>query len=130
MGAAISAIPGAEALRVDRARFAPVKSTSDLLVVRSDAYVLTAEHGIVPAVGRPAELPPLDVRLDPAYYRLIDQLEARFPHGAPSLLGCASLEIRGDVRFGRGVVCRGHVRLEARGKEPLVVPDDALLAGA
>ena len=53
MGAAIEAIDGAAALCVPRTRFAPVKTTSDLLVVRSDAYVLRADDAaLVPAPER------------------------------------------------------------------------------
>ncbi len=40
MGAAIGVFEGAQAIRVPRSRFVPVKKTSDLLVLRSDAYVL------------------------------------------------------------------------------------------
>ncbi len=40
MGAAIGVFDGALALRVPRGRFLPVKTTSDLLVMRSDAYVV------------------------------------------------------------------------------------------
>src|SRR4051794_17091004 len=43
MGAALGVFDGAQAIRVPRRRFAPVKTTNDLLSVRSDAYVLTAE---------------------------------------------------------------------------------------
>ena len=43
MGAAISSIPGARAIHVPRSRFAPVKTTDDLLVIRSDAYQLTSD---------------------------------------------------------------------------------------
>src|SRR6187200_67201 len=42
MGAAIDVFDGARAIRVPRRRFAPVKTTSDLLALRSDAYELTA----------------------------------------------------------------------------------------
>ena len=41
MGAAIGVFDGARPLRVPRSRFSPVKSTEDLLALRSDAYVLT-----------------------------------------------------------------------------------------
>ncbi len=47
MGAAIDVFDGAAAVRVPRARFAPVKTTDDLLVVRSDAYVLTDDARVV-----------------------------------------------------------------------------------
>ena len=130
MGAAISSIPGAQALRVPRIRFAPVKTTSDLLAVRSDAYVLTDGSCLVPSPERPEGLSPLEVRLDPAYYGLIDQLDARFPCGAPSLVGCSLLEVKGDDCFGRDVRCHGTVRLVHRGAAPLVIPDGSLLRGA
>src|SRR3954453_6019042 len=47
MGAAIDVFDGAAAVRVPRSRFAPVKTTNDLLVVRSDAYVLTDDARVV-----------------------------------------------------------------------------------
>ena len=40
MGAAIDVFEGAAALHVPRSRFAPVKTTNELLALRSDAYVL------------------------------------------------------------------------------------------
>ena len=40
MGAAIEVFEGATAIGVGRDRFLPVKTTSDLLVLRSDAYDL------------------------------------------------------------------------------------------
>ena len=129
MGSAIEAIPGAEALRVPRARFAPVKTTSDLLAVRSDAYRLTEDHRVIPHPARDPALPALDVRLDDRFYRLIDQLEARFPHGPPSLLHCSELEIVGDVIFGRDVTCRGRVAIRNEGSEPLRIADGTVLEG-
>jgi len=38
MGSAIECFEGAAAVNVPRARFAPVKGTSDLFALRSDAY--------------------------------------------------------------------------------------------
>ncbi len=129
MGAAIAAIPGAEALRVPRTRFAPVKTTSDLLAVRSDAYLLTEDHRVIPNPARDPALPVLDVRLDPRFYRLIDALEARFPQGPPSLIECAELEIVGDVRFGRDVTCRGRVAIRNEESAPLHIADGTVLEG-
>jgi UTP--glucose-1-phosphate uridylyltransferase len=124
MGAAISVFEGAQAVRVSRERFLPVKTTNDLLVAWSDAYRLTEDLRFVPARGNVGELV---VDLDPPHYKRIDQLEKRFPHGAPSLRDCQRLEIRGDVRFGRGVVCRGEVRIEQTGRKPRVIPDGEVL---
>ena len=52
MGAAIGVFEGARAIRVPRSRFVPVKKTSDLLVLRSDAYVLGDGARIELAQGR------------------------------------------------------------------------------
>jgi UTP--glucose-1-phosphate uridylyltransferase len=99
MGAAVGAIDGAGALLVPRTRFAPVKTTNDLLVVRSDAYVLRAEDAHVePAPERAGMEPPL-VDLDPRYFKLLADFEARFPNGPPSLLRAEKLVVRGDVVF-------------------------------
>ncbi len=115
MGAAISVFEGARAIRVPRERFVPVKTTNDLLALWSDVYVLDDHARLRPAPGR--AVGDLVVDLDPRFYRRIDQLEARFPHGAPSLVDCRRLVVRGDVTFGAGCACRGEVRLER--------PDDA-----
>jgi UTP--glucose-1-phosphate uridylyltransferase len=99
MGAAIGAIDGAAALRVPRSRFAPVKTTDDLLVVRSDAYVLHEDDArLVPAPEREGMPPPV-VELDPRYFKLLADFEARFPSGPPSLVRAERLVVRGDVVF-------------------------------
>jgi len=126
MGAAISVFPGARALRVSEDRFAPVKTTGDLLAVASDAFMLTEEWRVVPTPGRTGHLL---VDLDPAHYAHVDQLDARFPAGPPSLLDCRRLEVRGDVRFGAAVRCRGEVKLRAAAARACTVPDGALLEG-
>ena len=104
MGAAIDVFDGARALRVPRGRFVPVKTTSDLLVVRSDAYVLDEEQRLVLAPGRDAA--PL-VSLDSDVYKLVSDFDARFPSGPPSLVEAERLTVEGDVEFGARVVVRG-----------------------
>ena len=126
MGAAISVFEGARALRVPRERFAPVKTTNDLLALRSDCYELTADARIVPVPGLDGGLPLVD--LDPAHYKLVPDFEARFPAGAPSLVDCERLAVRGDVTFGAGVVVRGDVTVEA-GDGPRRVEDGTVLEG-
>jgi UTP--glucose-1-phosphate uridylyltransferase len=127
MGAALGVIEGARALRVSRERFTPVKTTNDLLALRSDAYVLTDDARVVLAPGRGGR-PPL-VDLDPGHFRLVGDFEARFPGGAPSLRACERLVVRGDVTFGAGVVVRGDVTVDAGGG-PLRIADGSLLDGA
>ena len=48
MGAAIGSFPGASLLCVPRTRFVPVKTTDDLLVLRSDVYRLSDEMLVEP----------------------------------------------------------------------------------
>ncbi len=125
MGAAISVFPGAEAIRVPADRFAPVKTTGDLLSLWSDGYQLADDFRVVPAPGAHPE--DLRIDLDPDFFQRIDQLEARFPEGPPSLRECTRLRIEGDVRFGKGVVLRGDVHLVAPEGETLHVPPGAVL---
>jgi UTP--glucose-1-phosphate uridylyltransferase len=111
MGAAIGSFPGAELLLVPRTRFAPVKTTDDLLVLRSDVYTLSDEMAVLPVPERADDMP--YVELDPRFYKIIDDFDARFPAGAPSLRQAQRLVVHGDVSFGTGVGVRGEVTLEA-----------------
>ena len=118
MGAAIGVFEGAAAIRVPRSRFAPVKTTNDLLVVRSDAYELADDF----TVHLASDQAPL-VDLDADNFKLLADFEERFPRGAPSLVDCKRLTVRGDVRFGADVVVRGNVTIEG----PREIADGELL---
>jgi UTP--glucose-1-phosphate uridylyltransferase len=122
MGAAIGVFDGARALHVPRRRFAPVKTTNDLLALRSDAYVLRDDKRVELGPAR-REAPFVD--LDSDFYKLIKGFEERFPGGPPSLVQCDRLVVNGDVTFGRGVVVRGSVTVEG----PARIEDGAILAG-
>jgi UTP--glucose-1-phosphate uridylyltransferase len=126
MGAAIGVFEGAGALRVPRTRFAPVKTTNDLLALRSDAYVLTAGWRVQLAEGRDA--PPL-VDLDPKHFKLLPGFEERFPAGPPSLVACERLAVSGDVGFGADVTVRGSVSIEHSGEGRLQIADGTVLEG-
>jgi UTP--glucose-1-phosphate uridylyltransferase len=110
MGAAIGVFEGAAALRVPRSRFVPVKTTNDLLSLRSDAYVIAEGRAVQLAPERGGEPPFVD--LDTDYYKLVAGFDERFPAGAPSLVACDALRVVGDVRFGADVVVRGSVTVE------------------
>ncbi|HKJ04940.1 MAG TPA: UTP--glucose-1-phosphate uridylyltransferase [Geopsychrobacteraceae bacterium] len=125
MGSAISVIKNAAAIRVPRSRFAPVKTTDDLLAVRSDIYLLNDNYCVVPNSKRTLGAPV--VHLDGRYYKLIDDFEARFPEGAPSLLNCSRIEVVGDVLFGGNVVCSGEVFLENDSSEQKFIERSARL---
>jgi UTP--glucose-1-phosphate uridylyltransferase len=110
MGAAIESFPGAALLEVPRTRFVPVKTTNDLLVIRSDVYTLRDGMVVEPVTERLGRLPVVD--LDKEIYGHLDRFDARFPAGPPSLRGAERLVIRGNVSFGAGVVISGSVELE------------------
>lgn len=125
MGSAIGVFAGSKALRVPRSRFAPVKTTEDLLAVRSDLYRLTDDFRVVPNPTRTLES--IDIRLDGDHYKFVGQLDARFPHGAPSLLDCTLLSLTGPFTFGEDVVCRGVVELVNDGETAVVIDDGTVL---
>jgi UTP--glucose-1-phosphate uridylyltransferase len=127
MGAGIALFEGARALHVTRARFAPVKSTSDLLALWSDAYELTDDFRMVLSPRRTAG--DLVVDLDPKFFRQVGDLHARFPDGPPSLVGARRFVVRGDVRFCGGVVVQGDVEVRSDGPAPLVVAEGSRLTG-
>jgi len=117
MGAAIGSFKGAELLCVPRSRFVPVKTTDDLLVLRSDVYTLSDDSVVSAVPERAGNLP--YVELDPEFYKLLDDFEKRFPGGAPSLREADRLVVHGDVTFGEGVRVRGAVELDV--DEPTLI---------
>lgn len=113
MGAAIEIFEGAQIIEVPRRRFAPVKTTSDLLVLWSDRYRVNQASELVPVTEAP-----IKVDLDPAVYGQIDGFRSRFPAGAPSLIQATELVVRGDIHFGADVSISGRVHLhQAPGTE-------------
>ncbi|MCL6423589.1 UTP--glucose-1-phosphate uridylyltransferase [Brachybacterium sp. JHP9] len=122
MGAAIEIFEGATAIVVDRSRFLPVKATSDLLLIRSDAYALDERMALVKQV----ENAPL-VTLDADHYKLVDDFEERFAKGAPSLKDAASFTVEGDHRFGAGVIARGEAVVTAQ--DPAEIPAGTVIEG-
>lgn len=116
MGAAIECFEGAVALDVPRSRFAPVKTTGDLLALRSDAYEVL-ENGQVRLHSSRDGKPPVISLSDE--YKLVDSIESL---GVPSLIGCRSLKVTGPVRFESGVVIEGDVEFGNPGVEVRIVP--------
>jgi hypothetical protein len=116
MGAAIECFDGARAIDVPRSRFAPVKTTADLLALRSDAYGVSEDGRIALVPSRGGE-PPVVVLDD--RYRLVDALDRL---GVPSLAVCRQLMVEGPVRFTEGVVVEGEVVFRNSGTAEWVVP--------
>ncbi|MEI6322354.1 MAG: UTP--glucose-1-phosphate uridylyltransferase [bacterium] len=106
MGAAIECFAGAIAIQVPRSRFAPVKTTADLLALRSDAYEVLEDGQVRLAASREG-VPPVVTLSDE--YKMVDSLEAL---GGPSLIDCKSLTVKGAIHFEPGVILQGDVSFE------------------
>jgi UTP--glucose-1-phosphate uridylyltransferase len=111
MGAAIECFERSDAVVVPRSRFAPVKTTNDLLAVRSDAYVTADEDSVLLLAASRQGLPPR-IDLDPQRYMLVEGFERLFSHGPPSLIDCSALHVRGAVLFEPGTIIEGEVTVE------------------
>ena len=127
MGSAIECFEGAKAIVVSRERFAPVKTTNDLLSLWSDAYRLSEDARMIPSDAEANRIRVID--LDSDYFGHVDDLQARFPEGAPSLVKCQRLSISGDHRFGAGVSIEGSVSLVNESSEVVEIPAGAVLRG-
>ncbi|MDD7963844.1 UTP--glucose-1-phosphate uridylyltransferase [Actinomycetospora lemnae] len=120
MGAAIGSVEGARALEVPRTRFAPVKTTDDLLVARSDLYDLTDDGRMVPTWS--GEAPVVELGQE---FKMLGDFERRFAGGAPSLARATALTVEGDVTFGADVTVEGDVTVAG----PRHVDDGETLRG-
>ena len=108
MGSAIECFPGAQAILIPRSRFAPVKTTSDMLALASDAYEVTPDHRMVLKAER-AGVPP-NVKLD-GCYKFVDGLNGLIPNGPPSMIKCDKLTIEGNMILEAGVVFEGDAKV-------------------
>ncbi len=104
MGAAIEVFPGATAIAVGRDRFLPVKTTNELLLLRSDVFGLCADGRLRSQVER---IPEID--LD-GHYKLIDDFD-RLVKVVPSLRRATSLRVRGEWSFDQPAEVVGEVEL-------------------
>ena len=121
MGGAIELVDDAVALGVTRERFLPVKTTNELMLLRSDVYELLEDQRL-----RQLRTPAPVITLAPEHYGRIGDFDARFPAGMPSLRGARSLTVEGDWTFGRDVTVRGDVTLGPDGGR---VEDGQVLEG-
>ncbi|HHT12947.1 MAG TPA: UTP--glucose-1-phosphate uridylyltransferase [Propionibacterium sp.] len=122
MGAAIEVFEGATAICVGRDRFLPVKTTNELLLLRSDVYNLTGEGKLIACSDSTPE-----ISLDSRYYKTVQKFAQRIPY-APSLRKATSFKVEGDYTFGARVVVKGDVTLPDE-DEPQVVEDGTKLEG-
>lgn len=104
MGAGIQCFAGAKAVCVPRSRFFPVKTCSDLLLLRSDAVEIDSAGSmqLAPECGGVAPI----VSLDAKTYKLVDALDEL---GVPSLKHVRHLTVHGRHRFSPGEPLSGDV---------------------
>ncbi|MDF1605922.1 UTP--glucose-1-phosphate uridylyltransferase [Nocardioides sp. YIM 152315] len=124
MGAAIEVFEDSALIEVGRDRFIPVKTTNDLLVLRSDVYDIGQDF-VLDQVA--ADVPFVD--LDSSYYKVVGEFDKRFPEGAPSMKKAQALRVDGDWTFGHGVQVVGEVALEASSAQRIAA-DTVLSTGA
>lgn len=119
MGAAIECFEGATAIVVPRTRFAPVKKCDDLLLLRSDAYIIQDHKPVLnPECGGKAPI----VSLDSKVYKLVGALEEATADGIPSLVKCQRLTIKGRVRMSRKTKFVGDVKVINVSQESKFIP--------
>lgn len=122
MGTAIERFEGSQAIRVPRSRFRPVKTTNELLLLRSDLFELDDDMLVRGLSDQPDPAIDLD-----DHYKYIADFDRLLPHGSPSLAGCSSFAVHGEVTFGSDVTCEGDVEVVADGAAE--VPDGTHLQG-
>jgi UTP--glucose-1-phosphate uridylyltransferase len=125
MGSAIACFEGAQAIVVPRDRFAPVKTTNELLMLWSDAYEVTIDSRMV--LADPESQRDLVIDLDTRFYGTVEKLAERFAEGPPSLAKCRRLRVVGDHSFGEGVVFEGEAQLVNETSEQVHVPDGSVI---
>lgn len=122
MGAAIEVFDNSALIEVGRDRFVPVKTTNDLMVLRSDVYTIGPDFVLEQG---PPDIPFVD--LDPEFYKLVGEFDKRFPEGMPSINKATSLTVEGDWTFGPGIKVVGEVELSATSAQR--VPASTVLTG-
>ena len=122
VGAAIRHFHGAHAVNVPRRRFLPVKTCSDLMLVKSDLYTL--KHGqLVIDANRVGPAPLIKLGSD---FKKVAQFQKRIG-SIPNIVELDHLTVTGDVNFGRGIVLKGTVIIVATENSTIDLPPGCVL---
>ncbi|EGO00019.1 hypothetical protein SERLA73DRAFT_88836 [Serpula lacrymans var. lacrymans S7.3] len=138
-GAAIKHFRNAHGVNVPRSRFLPVKSCSDLFLIKSDIYSLKHGHLImneermfenIPVIKLGDHFKKAILYLSDKLLTLtpskIQQFQARFKN-IPNIVDLDHLTVTGDVHFGRNVILRGTVIVVANEGQRIEIPDGTVL---
>ncbi|XP_034950806.1 UTP--glucose-1-phosphate uridylyltransferase isoform X2 [Chelonus insularis] len=124
VGAAMKSFEGSIGIHVPRRRFLPVKKTSDLLLVKSNLYVLK-NGSLLMSPKRMFPVTPL-IKLGDNHFAKVAEFTRRFA-SIPDLLELDHLTVSGDVTFGRDVSLRGTVIVIANHGERIDLPSGTIL---
>jgi UTP--glucose-1-phosphate uridylyltransferase len=124
-GCAISLFSNARAVVISDTRFMPVKKCENLAVLWSDNFFLTDSYEMIKNPSRHGGQ--MLIALDDAYYGKFGDLKKRFPGGAPSLVNCDSLTVKGDVVFGKNIVVLGSVTIVNKSGRQVTIADNTVI---
>lgn len=123
VGAAVKCFDNSLGINVPRSRFLPVKTSSDLLLVMSNLYSLSA-GSLTMSEKREFPTVPL-VKLGSSFTKVQDYL--RRLESIPDLLELDHLTVSGDVTFGKNVSLKGTVIIIANHGDRIDIPAGAVL---
>ena len=122
VGAAIRHFKNAHGVNVPRRRFLPVKTCSDLMLVKSDLYAL--KHGqLQMSAHRFGDAPLIKLGSD---FKKVSDFQKRIP-SIPKIVELDHLTITGNVNLGRGVVFKGTVIIVATEGSTIDIPPGSIL---
>ncbi|KAK2743888.1 UTP-glucose-1-phosphate uridylyltransferase [Myotisia sp. PD_48] len=122
VGAAIRHFKNAHGVNVPRRRFLPVKTCSDLMLVKSDLYTL--QHGqLVIDPNRFGDAPLIKLGSD---FKKVSDFQSHIP-SIPRILELDHLTISGKVNLGRGVTMKGTVIIVATEGSTIDIPPGSIL---
>lgn len=124
MGAAIKYFPNAVGMIVPRSRFLPVKTCSDLFLIRSNLF--NENNGNLSlSPKRMFSTPPL-VKLLGKMYKNVESFDKMFKT-IPDIIELDHLTVSGNITFGRNITLRGTVIIIADDESVINIPDGAIL---
>ncbi|KAK7941038.1 UTP-glucose-1-phosphate uridylyltransferase [Apiospora aurea] len=122
VGAAIRHFRNAHGVNVPRRRFLPVKTCSDLMLVKSDLYAL--KHGqLQMSASRFGDAPLIKLGGD---FKKVSDFQKRIA-SIPKIVELDHLTITGNVNLGRGVVLKGTVIIVATEGSTIDIPPGSIL---
>lgn len=122
VGAAIRHFANGHGVNVPRRRFLPVKTCSDLLLVKSDLYRL--EHGqLMMDPNRFGGVPVIKLGSD---FKKVSDFQKRIP-SIPRIVELDHLTITGAVNLGRNVTLKGTVIIVASESSTIDIPPGSVL---